>query len=140
MYYTLQKVYKWLLNKNTKQKCHRGPEIEKIVQQIPVALCLFFTILVSLSRDNALFASKAKINVFWKNFEWSGSIGASAEKKFQITLILVFEVIAQPPKAHFLTFSSEIKIMKITHSAKAMPIWTFCPTSNQLFKNWPFSL
>ena len=33
------------------------------------------------------------------------------------TLILVFEVIVQPPKAHFLTFSSETKIMKITHSA-----------------------
>ena len=28
------------------------------------ALCVIFTILVSFSRDNALFASKAKINVF----------------------------------------------------------------------------
>ena len=26
------------------------------------------------------------------------------------------EVIVQPPKTHFLTFSSETKIMKITHS------------------------
>ena len=53
--------------------------------------------------------------------------GASgAKKKFQKTLILVFEVIVQPPKTHFLTFSkvqkhimekkSETKIMKITHS------------------------
>ena len=29
-----------------------------------IALCVIFTILVSFSRDNALFASKAKINVF----------------------------------------------------------------------------
>ena len=29
-------------------------------------------------------------------------------------MILVFEVIVQPPKIHFLTFSSETKIMKIT--------------------------
>ena len=32
-------------------------------------------------------------------------------------MILVFEVIMQPPKTIFLTFSSETKIMKITHSA-----------------------
>ena len=38
-------------------------------------------------------------------------------KKCQKTLILVFEVIVQPPKTHFLTFSSETKIMKISHSA-----------------------
>ena len=37
-------------------------------------------------------------------------------EKFQKTLILAFEVIVQPPKAHFLTFSCETKIMKITHS------------------------
>ena len=36
--------------------------------------------------------------------------------QFQKTSILVFEVIPQPPKTHFLTFSSETKIMKITHS------------------------
>ena len=30
----------------------------------PGALCVIFTILVSFSRDNALFASKAKINIF----------------------------------------------------------------------------
>ena len=47
------------------------------------------------------------------------------KKKFQKTLILVFEVIVQPVKTHFLTFSkvqkqkkSETKIMKITHSEK----------------------
>ena len=28
----------------------------------------------------------------------------------------------QPPKAHFLTFSSETKIMKITHSAKVCAV------------------
>ena len=53
-----------------------------------------------------LFASKAKINVFWNFFEWSGPEGASGvKKKFQKTLILAFEVIVQPPKTHFLTFS-----------------------------------
>ena len=44
--------------------------------------------------------------------------GQRSEKKFQTTLILVFEVIVQPPKTHFLTFSNEIKIMKITHSGE----------------------
>ena len=29
------------------------------------ALCVIFTILVSFLWDNALFASKAKINIFW---------------------------------------------------------------------------
>ena len=49
-----------------------------------------------------------------------GPEGASGvKKKIQKTLILVFEVIVQPPKTHFLTFSSETKIMKITHSAMA---------------------
>ena len=55
---------------------------------------------------------KIKINVVWSFFEQSGGV----RKKFQTTLILVFEVIVQPPKTHFLTFSSETKIMKITHS------------------------
>ena len=99
------------------------------------SLCVIFKILVSFSRDNALFASKAKINIFWKAkinvfwnfFERSGPEGASGvKKKFQKMLILVFEVIVQPPKTHFLTFSkvqkqkkSETKIMKITHSVKS---------------------
>ena len=47
---------------------------------------MIFTILVSFSRDNALFALKAKINEKW------------SEKKFLTTLILVFEVIVQPTK------------------------------------------
>ena len=42
------------------------------------------------------------------------------KKKYQTTLILVFEVIVQTPKTHFLTSSSETKIMKITHSASHM--------------------
>ena len=98
-----------------------------------LALCVIFTILVSFSRDNALFASKAKINVFWNFFEQSGPEGASGvKKKFQKTFILVFEVIVQPPKTHFLTFSkvqkhimenkSETKIMKITHSV--LPVYS----------------
>ena len=77
------------------------------------------TILVSFSRDNALFASKAKINVVWIFFRTERSQrGRQSEKKFQTMLILVFEVIVQPPKTHFLTFSCETKIMEITHSAK----------------------
>ena len=46
--------------------------------------------------------------------------GQRSEKEFQKTLILVFEIIVfvQLPKAHFLTFSSETKIMKITHSVQ----------------------
>ena len=91
-----------------------------------IALCVIFTILVSFSHDNALFASKAKINVFRNFFEWSGPEGASrVKKKFPKTLILAFEVIVQPPKTHFSTFSkvqkqkkSETKIMKITHSVE----------------------
>ena len=47
------------------------------------ALCVIFTILVSFSRDNAIavFASKAKINVVWKFFEWSGSERDSGVRK-----------------------------------------------------------
>ena len=44
-------------------------------------LCVIFTILVSFSPDNALFASKAKINVLGKNFERSGLKGASGVRK-----------------------------------------------------------
>ena len=33
------------------------------------SLCVILTILVAFSWDNALFASKAKINVVWKNFK-----------------------------------------------------------------------
>ena len=60
---------------------------------------------------------------FEKKFEWRGPEGASGvKKKFQKTLILAFEVIVQPRKRHFSTFSkvqkthyaekSETKIMK----------------------------
>ena len=56
---------------------------------------------------------------FWT--EWPQRDQRS-EKKFQTTLILVFKVIVQPSKKHFLTFSSETKIMKITHSAS----YTYC--------------
>ena len=73
---------------------------DETTQYLHIALCVIFTILVSFSWDNALFASKAKINV---------SNGAARRGQRS-------EVIVQPPKAHFLTFSSENKIMKITHS------------------------
>ena len=73
---------------------------------IVYALCVIFTILVSFSRDNALFASKAKINVFWNFFEWIGPEGASGVKKKY--------------KNHIYGEKSENKIMKITHSAMLM--------------------
>ena len=62
----------------------------------------------------------------------SGPEGASGVKeKFQKTLILVFEVIMQPPKTHFFCHfqkckkhivekKSETKIMKITHSVRGI--------------------
>ena len=70
--------------------------------------------------------------MFFGNFIVEGSRRETeVKKKFQKTLILVFEVIVQPPKPHFLTFSkvqkrnmekkSETKIMKITHSAERRP-------------------
>ena len=53
------------------------------------------------SWDNALFASKAEINIFWNFFKWKVSKGdpdSGVKKKFNKTLILVFEVIVQPLK------------------------------------------
>ena len=41
----------------------------------PVALCLIFTIWVSFSHDNALFASKAKINVFFYAGRYKSVVG-----------------------------------------------------------------
>ena len=53
-----------------------------------LTMCVIFTILVSFSRDNALFASKAKINIFWIFFKRRGPKGASGVKKiFQKMLI-----------------------------------------------------
>ena len=55
---------------------------------------------------------------FLKKFRVEGARRVPRVKKiFQKTLILLFEVIVQPSKTHFLTFSSETQIMKITHSA-----------------------
>ena len=53
----------------------------------------------SFGQDNALLASKAKINGGF--FEWrleGFQRGLGVKKKFQKTLILVFEVFVQPPK------------------------------------------
>ena len=83
-----------------------------LYRRATIALCVIFTILVSFSRDNALFASNAKINL-----TPLAPSGLLRSKFFQKMLILVFEVIVQPSKTHFLTFSSETQIMKITHSA-----------------------
>ena len=47
-----------------------------------VALCVIFTILVSFSQNNVLFASKTKINIFWKKFERIGPEGASGVRIF----------------------------------------------------------
>ena len=71
-------------------------------------------------------------NVFWAVARLPQRLKSTffeifSSEKFQKTLILVFDVIVQPHKTHFLTFSkvqkhdmekkSETKIMKITHSA-----------------------
>ena len=45
-------------------------------------------------QDNALFASKAKINIF-ENFEQRVSEETRSEEKIQKMLILVFKVIVQ---------------------------------------------
>ena len=45
-------------------------------------------------QGNAMFASKTKINFFFNFFEDPERV----KKKFQKMLILVFEVIVQPPK------------------------------------------
>ena len=48
---------------------------------------------------NAMFASKANINIFWNSFEWRVPEGDPYWRIFfKKTLILVFEVIVQPPK------------------------------------------
>ena len=58
-------------------------------------------------------------STFFENFS-NGAAPKEPEEweKISKTLILVFNVIVQTLKTHFLTFSSETKIMKITHSEK----------------------
>ena len=52
-------------------------------------------------QDNALFASKAKINVLLKLFRVKGSLrGPGVKKEFHKMLILVFEVIVQSAPKH----------------------------------------
>ena len=73
---------------------------------------MIFKIWDSFSRDNALFAAKAIINVFWNFFEQSGPEGArGVKKKFQKTLILAIEANSA------LSHENKTKIGKITHSA-----------------------
>ena len=103
-----------------------GPR-EPIIDLRRWALCVIFTILVSFLRDNALFASKAKINSFTLHSGYP--LGALRSKICQKTLILVFEVIMQPPKTHFLTFTRETKIMKITYSARYAMLTRLLSTS-----------
>ena len=65
-------------------------------------------------QDNALFASKAKINAFLK-FGY-------VKKKFQKKLILLFEVIVQPPKNTF-----EIRIFFFCILAQVFAnVFVFC--------------
>ena len=56
------------LSSNSKFKHRRFLYLYVVIHKIGEwgALCVIFPILVSFSRDNALFASKAKINVFLK--------------------------------------------------------------------------
>ena len=81
----------------------------------------------------SLSATKAQMlkSMFYERSGHKGACGV--KKKFQKTLILVFEVIVQPPKRHFFTFSniqkthygekkSETKIMKIAYSATILAI------------------
>ena len=51
-------LHLWEINGTLLQVCFSS------IPLIIFALCVIFTILVSFLRDNALFASKAKINVF----------------------------------------------------------------------------
>ena len=83
------------------------------------ALCVIFMILVLLENVRKYSHVVARLPQRLKSmlFEIFSNGDQRSEKKFQTTLILFFEVIVQPPKTHFLTFSSETKIMKITHSA-----------------------
>ena len=69
---------------------------------VVLALCAIFTILVSFLRDNALFASKAKINVFWHFLEQRGPEEASGVKANSA-----------------LSRKNETKFVKIIHSAIA---------------------
>ena len=55
----------------------------------------------SFWQDNALFASKAKINVLLKLFRVESSLrGPGVKKEFHKMLILVFEVIVQSAPKH----------------------------------------
>ena len=76
-------------------------------------LCVIFLILVSLENVKKCVLGGCTITSKTKNQHCSRLL---CSKKFQTMLILVFEVIVQPLKTHFLTFSSETKIKKITHS------------------------
>ena len=51
---------------------------------------------------------------FEKNFNGVALKGPG--QRSEKNLILVFKVMVQPPKTHFMTEKSETKIMKITHS------------------------
>ena len=74
----------------------------------------FFIFLQNYSRPE----ESSQTHYVWFSQFWSHFRGTMhCLPQFQKTLILVFEVIVQTPKTHFLTFSSETKIMKITHSA-----------------------
>ena len=58
-------------------------------------------------QHNTLFASKAKINVFWHFFEWIIGLKwalhcSGVLKKFQNTLVLASEVIVQPRSLNLL--------------------------------------
>ena len=71
LYYTFESVIHFL------DDCWIIDDIDKCTH----SLCVIFTILVSFSRDNAWFASKAKIKVVWYFFEQSGPEGASRVRK-----------------------------------------------------------
>ena len=81
------------------------------------ALCVIFTILVSFCGTNALFASKARINVVWNFFEWRVPKGTWSIEKISNNVDFSLWGNRATTWEYFLTFSSETKIMKIIHSA-----------------------
>ena len=82
------------------------------------ALCVIFTLLVSfsISRDNALFPSKAKINVAWNFSNEAAPKGPEEWEKISNNFDFSLWGNLATTQSIFLTFSSETKIMKITHS------------------------
>ena len=95
------------------------------------SLCVIFTILVSLTRENALFASMAKINFGTTPFEKiSKNVDFSLGEDRATNQNTFFDIFKHTYKKHIYGEKNETKIMKITHSAYVMHwLLTVCPSS-----------